>query len=155
MKILKFLFENKIELLKKNWFEKFELDSKCILNGVKIGDSEKKIINCVEVANFLRGTNNHRLVRSNNFEYQYKIINGKVIGFSLKIESKITKKDFILKLGQPIKVIPIIGEIYNMYSFEIDGYEWLYEKNIKLILDIKQEKIESIHFGESLGYFEN
>ncbi len=155
MRILKFLFENKIDLINNEWFEKFDLDSKFILNGVKIGDNEKKIRNGIVVINFQRGINEHCLVRSDNFEYNYKIINGKVVGFSRRNTANKTKNEFILKLGKPIKAEPIIGQIYNMYSFDIDGYEWLYRNKIKLVLDNKEEKVEAIHFGEELGYFEN
>ncbi|MBA6157206.1 hypothetical protein H3Z83_11845 [Tenacibaculum sp. S7007] len=143
--------KNYLELNNQDWFNKLTLDSVFTLNGLKIADSENLIDKSYKSTVFNNTEkDNRKIYRSSNYQNHYKVKNGEIIGFGLVIKN-ISKLDFSIKFGKPISEYAIIGHIYSMDLYEIEGYDLVYT-NFRLVLDPTKEKLESIQFGTKLLY---
>lgn len=149
MKIL----EKYIELTNKDWFKNLTLNSNFKLNGLKINDSENQIDKRYEPNTFNNTKEDTRKIyRCPNFKNHYKVKNGKIIGFGL-VMNELTLNDFTAKFGQPNSEDTLIGNVYGMDSYDIEGFDLIYN-NFRLVINPSKEKLESIQFGEKLLYWD-
>ncbi|WP_300665516.1 hypothetical protein [Fluviicola sp.] len=130
------------------------------LNGVKMKDNRTKLESIL---------NQHRVSFRVNYPlvndqeqveyictgYKYKLQKDQVVGFALT-NTNVSKQDIIHNLGNPTKVTPIIGEIFSMDLFEIEGYIWEYDGlKLEVTFDEKELAAEAFHVGKKLYYFDN
>lgn len=156
------IFTKQIELLDSDWMKNLKRKSgiRFTLNGVKIRDNRTKLeltLNRNQVAFRI----NYPLVDDQTqVEYicsgcKYKLQKDRVVGFAIT-NTNVSKKDVIDHLGNPTKVVPIIGEIFSMDLFEIEGYIWEYEDfKLEITLDEEQLIAQAFHVGKKLHYFDN
>ncbi|MEO6901936.1 MAG: hypothetical protein ABI315_02130 [Bacteroidia bacterium] len=147
------IFECHLELTNENWFNELTFNSKFSLNGLKIYDSESQIDKSYNSNTFNNTEEDTRKIyRHPNFNNHYKVKNGIIIGFGLIIKDQ-SKQDFITKFGEPISEDILIGSVYGMYSYDVEGYDLVYN-NFRLVMSPSKEKLESIQFGEKLLYWD-
>jgi hypothetical protein len=119
------------------------------LNGLEIGDFEHKIYKNYTIQIFNNSESDIlKIYRCPKFKNHYKVKNGKIIGFGIN-NLNLQQDDFLKKFGNHESEQEIIGAVYGMTMYDIEGYDLNY-RNFRLVLDYKKEKLESIHFGEKL-----
>jgi hypothetical protein len=147
------IFSRKIELNDNNWFEKMTLNSTFKLNGLSIGELDNKINPNYIIQIYNNSESDIRKIyRCPKYKNHYKVKNGKIIGFGIN-KLQIQQHDFQKKFGKHESENVIIGGVHGMTMYDIEGYDLNY-KNFRLVLDNEKEKLESIHFGQKLLYWD-
>lgn len=155
-------FAKQIELGDPDWMKnlKNEAKVKFTLNGVKIQD-DKTTLERVLNQNDASFRINYPLVDDCDLieyictNFRYKLQQNQVVGFAIT-NTNVSKNELIDKLGDPTNITPIIGEIFSMDMFEIEGYIWEYEKlQLEITLNEEQQFARAFHVGKKLYYFDN
>lgn len=155
-------FTKQIELGDPDWMKNLKNESRVRfkLNGVKIRD-DKTILERILNQNHTVFRINYPLVdNQDSVEYictdcKYKLQQDRVVGFAIT-NANANKNDIIEQLGNPTNVTPIIGEIFLIDFFEIEGYIWEYEAlKLEITLDQEQQVARAFHVGKKLYYFDN
>ena len=155
-------FTKQIELGDPDWMKNLKNESRVRfkLNGVKIRD-DKTILERILNQNHTVFRINYPLVDNQDSveyictDYKYKLQQDRVVGFAIT-NANANKNDIIEQLGDPTSITPIIGEIYSIDMFEIEGYIWEYEKlQLEITLDEEQQVACAFHVGKKLYYFDN
>ena len=155
-------FTKQIELLDSGWMKNLKDESKITfrLNGVKIQDNRTKLESILN-QNHVVFSINYPLVNDREqveyicTGYKYKLQKNQIVGFAIT-NTNVSKNEIIENLGDPTKVTPIIGEIFSMDFFEIEGYIWEYEGlNLEVTFDENELVAQAFHVGQKLYYFDN
>lgn len=160
---MSFGFDTKqIELRDSDWMESLTNESKAIftLNGVKIQD-DKTVLERILNEKYISFRINYPLLDDRDqveylcTGYRYKLQQNQVVGFAIT-NTNVSKNDVMDKLGDPTNITPIIGDIFLIDFFEIEGYIWEYEKlQLEITLDQEQQFARAFYVGKKLYYFDN
>ncbi len=155
-------FTKQIELLDPDWMNNLKHESRIrfTLNGVKIGDNRTKlelVLNRNQAAFRINYplVDDQTLVEYICSGYRYKIQKDRVVGFAIT-STNISREEVSNHFGEPTDVTPIIGAVFSMDLFEIEGYIWEYKNlNVEITLDEEQLIAQAFHIGKKLYYFDN
>lgn len=152
----------RIELSESAWMEKTGKGLEVVfqLSGIAIHDSREKlefILNQKGVEYRVEQPFEAEMQKKQYFceGCRYNVIDDNVVGLAL--EYLHIGRDYIENhLGAPDDTTILLGQVYSMYDFEIDGYIWEYKKlNLKITFDVEQEFARTFNIGKTLYFLDS
>lgn len=152
----------RIELLESAWMEMVGKGSEIVfqLNGIEINDSREKlelVLNQKGVEYRVEQPFEAEINKKQYFSEgcRYNVIDDKVVGLAL--EYLHISRDYIENhLGMPDNTTILLGQVYSMYDFEIDGYIWEYKKlDLEITFDVEQTFARTFNIGKTLYFLDS
>lgn len=152
----------RIELLESTWMEKAGKGSEIVfqLNGIEIQDSREKLELVLDQKGVEYRVEQPFETEKNKKQYfgkgyRFNVIDDKVVGLALKYLH--IGRDYIENhLGLPDDATILLGQVYSMFDFEIDGYIWEYKKlNLKITFDVEQTFARTFNIGKTLYFLDS
>ena len=155
-------FRKHVDLLDSNWIEilSHSANAKLQLNGIEITDSREKLESILN-GKKVKYAMSHPIPDDKSKKtykcegYKYNLVDDKIVGFALTYTN--INRDLVEKyLGLPDKEVPIVGQVYNMYDWELDGYTWEYNKlNLEISLDEEKLSARTFYVGKKLTWLDD
>lgn len=148
------LSETSIELSEAGWLEKIREQAPYMLCSVKIQDPLSTLTTLFK--NSLEQKKSHHQAYqvyytelSDSIKAGFQVIDSKVSGFTLIHDKQFSQSDLLNMLGEPTGKTPVIGQVFSMWSYEIEGYIYDYDAfDLKVKLDETEQNITAFYFGK-------
>lgn len=145
----------KTELTNHNWLEKIPETKDYTLCFLNIGDSVSQLTDCQGSPSEIKKDQNNLYevyyYNLKDFKIGFQMTDSTISGFTL-INQKdgISKSDILNKLGPIPGQTLMIGQIFSMLDYEIDGFIYDYDAfDLKIKVEQNETTVSTFYFGKN------